>query len=128
MNRLWDGAEGRFIRNFLAGGDQTTLYDAAARAHAAANRPRRQRRPLRTAGHHGLARSGLPALHLDRPADSPGRSDAYVKMLTPPGPTSNPTMIRTIPHSNCRRKIAKMPETTKMTANTHKIIAMVHLT
>ena len=67
-------------------------------------------------------------VHVERPADSPGRSHPYVRMLTPPGPTSNPTMIRTIPHNNCRRKIAKMPETTKMTANTHKIVAMAHLT
>ena len=56
------------------------------------------------------------------------RSLCYVKMLTLPGPTSTPTMMRTIPHNTCRRKITKMPETTKTTANTHKITAMVHLT
>ena len=56
------------------------------------------------------------------------RSLCYVKMLTLPGPTSTPTMMRTIPHNTCRRKITKMPETTKTTASTHKITAMVHLT
>jgi aconitate hydratase len=37
-NRLLDGVEGGFTRNFLAGGEQTTIYDAA-QAYAAAGVP-----------------------------------------------------------------------------------------
>jgi aconitate hydratase len=37
-NRLLDGIEGGFTRDFLAGGEQTTIYDAA-RAYAAAGVP-----------------------------------------------------------------------------------------
>ena len=37
-NRLLDGVEGGYTRNFLAGGEQTTIYDAA-QAYAAERRP-----------------------------------------------------------------------------------------
>jgi aconitate hydratase len=37
-NRLLDGVEGGFTRNWLAGGEQTTIYDAA-QAYAAAGVP-----------------------------------------------------------------------------------------
>jgi aconitate hydratase len=37
-NRLLDGVEGGFTRNFLAGGEQTSIYDAA-QAYAAAGVP-----------------------------------------------------------------------------------------
>jgi len=46
------------------------------------------------------------------------------KMLTPPGPTSRPTTINTIPHSIRPRTTAKMPETTRTTATIHSKVAM----
>jgi hypothetical protein len=45
-----------------------------------------------------------------------GRPAAQWKMLTPPGPTSRPTTINTIPHSTRPRKRARTPETTRTTA------------
>ena len=47
-----------------------------------------------------------------------------VKMLTPPGPTSSPTMISTMPQSICPRKIAKMPAITRTTARIQSRVTM----
>src|SRR5674476_314277 len=46
------------------------------------------------------------------------------KMLTPPGPTSRPTTMRTMPHTSCCRMIAKMPEITRIAAIIHRIVAI----
>src|SRR6266536_4567066 len=42
-----------------------------------------------------------------------------VKRLTPPGPTSRPTMIRTMPQRIWARSRATMPATTSTTARIH---------
>src|SRR4051812_3100395 len=57
------------------------------------------------------------------------RSDAgcQVKTLTPPGPTSRPTMISTIPHSIWPRKIATMPAMTRTTARIQSNVTMTGL-
>ena len=57
----------------------------------------------------------------------PSRTAGQVKMLTPPGPTSRPTMMSTMPHSICPRKIAKMPAITRMTARIHRRVTMTAL-
>src|SRR5674476_273101 len=49
------------------------------------------------------------------------------KMLTPPGPTSRPTTMKTMPHNSCFRMIAKMPEITRIAAIIHRIVAMYFL-
>src|SRR5450759_3952399 len=49
------------------------------------------------------------------------------KMLTPPGPTSRPTTMRTMPHNSCFRMIAKMPEITRIAAIIHRIVAIYFL-
>src|SRR4051794_22164023 len=56
-------------------------------------------------------------------------SDAgsQVKTLTPPGPTSRPTMISTIPHSIWPRKIATMPAMTRTTARIQSNVTMTGL-
>ena len=45
-------------------------------------------------------------------------------MLTPPGPTSRPTMMSTMPQMSWRRMMAKMPATTRITARIHKRVPM----
>src|SRR5258706_14358157 len=45
-------------------------------------------------------------------------------MLTPPGPTSSPTMINTTPQRSWRRSRAKIPETTRTTAIIQRIRSM----
>src|SRR5664280_2180931 len=46
------------------------------------------------------------------------------KILTPPGPTSRPTTMRTMPHNSCFWMIAKMPEITRIAAIIHRIVAI----
>src|SRR3712207_2947960 len=43
-------------------------------------------------------------------------------MLTPPGPTSSPTMISTMPSTMLRRSSMTMPATTRMTAMIQRIV------
>jgi len=46
------------------------------------------------------------------------------KMLTPPGPTSRPTTMSTMPHRSCLRMIASTPAMTRTTARIHRMVAM----
>jgi hypothetical protein len=46
------------------------------------------------------------------------------KIDTPPGPTKNPTTIRTMPKSTCPWKSWTIPAITRTTAMTHKMVAM----
>ena len=57
-NLLLDGVEGGFTRNFLAGGEQTTIYDAA-QAYAAAGRARWSSWPARSTA-RARAATGRP--------------------------------------------------------------------
>ncbi len=66
-------------------------------------------------------RSGTLATPMGQRSQSMGR--CQVKMLTPPGPTSSPTTIRTMPHRISLRNSATMPAITKMTAMIHKMNA-----
>ena len=59
-----------------------------------------------------------------RPAEW-GASPDQPKMLTPPGPTSRPTTIKTAPHSICLRRMARMPATTSTTAMIQSTVAMI---
>lgn len=45
-------------------------------------------------------------------------------MLTPPGPTSRPTTMSTIPHKNCFRNRETMPEITSITAKIQSMKSM----
>ena len=48
------------------------------------------------------------------------------KIDTPPGPTKNPTTIRTMPRTTCPWKSWTIPAITRTTAMIHKMVAMAH--
>ena len=69
------------------------------------------------------ARTACSELFDAVPSDSSAaRNPPQAKMLTPPGPTSSPTTMRTAPHNSCFRRIATIPEITRMTARIHKSV------
>lgn len=45
-------------------------------------------------------------------------------MLTPPGPTSSPTMISKIPYNHCLRTSMTIPAMTRITAMSHSMKSM----
>ena len=53
---------------------------------------------------------------------SAARDLPQVKMLTPPGPTSSPTTMSTAPQRSCFRRIATIPEMTRITARIHNSV------
>jgi hypothetical protein len=77
----------------------------------------------------GLSELDLGVVRCVDPSDvdlvEPQAELPYVKMLTPPGPTRNPTMMRTVPHRYSLRTTAKIPDTTRMTARIHNSVAMI---
>jgi hypothetical protein len=52
---------------------------------------------------------------------------AHLKMLTPPGPTRNPAMIRTIPQRTALLRRATMPAITSTTAMIHRMVSKLPL-
>lgn len=77
--------------------------------------PRNSYRPMRPVG----TRLGVRSL--------PRCPRSQVKRLTPPGPTSSPTTMSTTPQRIRRRKIATMPDITRITAMIQRSVAMVLL-
>ena len=64
-----------------------------------------------------FARRGRPRRDRTPASVRPRRGDGcQVKTLTPPGPTSSPTMINTRPYATAPRTRATIPEITRMTA------------